>query len=253
MKGPAARTITAVVVDYYTRSATRRLVEDLRTQPGIAQIIVVDNSGDSDYAAEWPLDGGFELSVASTRQGYGAGANLGARVAEGELLLILNSDLRVVSGEFASMAESIDAADGVVGPLIVDPQGFPQRDAWGLLPAVVPAGAASEPRWITGACMMLERDVFLDVGGFDERFFMYWEDVDLCRQLWEHQLRVRVDARVTLSHVGGLSQSSALEKYRHAARSRDLYLAKWSAPRITRLRARARRVTRTAYPRGKGS
>jgi GT2 family glycosyltransferase len=86
------------------------------------------------------------------------------------------------------------------------------------------------------------------VGGFDPRYFMYWEDVDLCRRLWqEHGLTAAVCPTVVVRHQSGHSQGSEADRFARAARSRDLYLATWGAPWTHRVRARLLGVGKRAY------
>jgi GT2 family glycosyltransferase len=101
-----------------------------------------------------------------------------------------------------------------------------------LLPAPLPdTQPASSVDWVSGSCVLVQREAFNDIGGFDERYFLYWEDADLCRRLrnagWT--IRFRPDARVV--HVG--AQSSRTVKplaIRAFHRGAFLYYATHVAP-----------------------
>ena len=101
-----------------------------------------------------------------------------------------------------------------------------------------------DPEWVSGACMLVRRDAFEAVGGFDEGFFLYCEDTDLCRRLWKAGHRVRFEPAAEVHHVEGAS-SGAGETRPIAARSRVLYARKHFGPRR---RVSRRSVSYSARP-----
>jgi GT2 family glycosyltransferase len=149
----------------------------------------------------------------------------------------------------------------VAGPRILDPDGAVQGSARGdpdmftglfgrtgplraLLPflpvarrnVVVEHSAAVGERsvivdWVSGACLLARRDVFLAAGGFDERFFMYWEDADLCRRLRHRGFHVRYVPGATAVHkVGQSSRTAKRASIRAFHASAYLYYATHVAP-----------------------
>src|SRR5262249_53331643 len=73
--------------------------------------------------------------------------------------------------------------------------------------------AYSEPHavdWVTGACLLVHRSALEDVGGFDERFFVYGEDKDLCARLWAAGYEVAYEPSVVCGHVGGAGSGASL-------------------------------------------
>src|SRR6185436_15786996 len=79
------------------------------------------------------------------------------------------------------------------------------------LPArdLVASGVESAPvDWVMGAAMLIRREMFTAAGGFDERFFLYWEDADLCRRLWQRGWSTRYVPRARVTHAGGASARS---------------------------------------------
>lgn len=246
-----APTIGAVVVDYYTKELTLQLIKDLGKSVDV--IVVVDNTGDSDYSSSWQLPRGVRLIANSARGGFGSGVNLGAQSLPGvDVLLILNSDLRLLSGNLHALARRmIEAKLGAIAPLIVDGDGNRQTDAVGVFPSNIlnlrrkPANVA--PDWITGACILTPFDVYQSVGGFDERYFMYWEDVDYCMKLHELGMKVGVGDDAIVMHASGASEKRCSSRYRHASVSRDLFYRIWRLNRVERVALRTASVAKLRW------
>jgi GT2 family glycosyltransferase len=180
---------------------------------GDVEVIVVDHSSEPASAAalrsRYPW---LQIMEAQQNPGFAAGVNRAARAAAGEYFLLLNPDCLVNDDVVHVLAEWLNRHGdvGVAGALVREPDGsiqpsarrfpnlttgFAGRTTWmsRLWPGnpwtrrnLVAADAAAEPAvvdWVTGACMMIRRRAFEAVGGMDERFFLYWEDADLCMRL----------------------------------------------------------------------
>ena len=194
-------------------------------------MVVVEN-GDP-RAARQALAGLSVPLVATGRNlGYGAGANRGvAASGDSEYVLVCNPDLRVHTGAVARLVAALDERPSwaIVGPRLVDPSGveypsvrrFPSMlDAAGhaLLALVRPDNRFSRryrdavgdvPRavdWVSGACICVRRDAFEELGGFDESYFMFAEDMDLCWRAHQAGWEVGVEPRAEVTHVQGVSR-----------------------------------------------
>ncbi|MDT8325694.1 MAG: glycosyltransferase, partial [Bacteroidota bacterium] len=162
-------------------------------------------------------------------RGYGFACNRGADIARGAFLLICNNDLELRGNPLAALTErsAQQASVGVVGPLLRFPDGRFQL-SWGSFPTLYSefferrrqrqsrhgGGSDLERReatsrvvrpvdWVTGACMLLPRRAWDSVRGFDERYFFYFEDVDLCMRLRRQGWDVLYDPSVEVLHHGG--------------------------------------------------
>jgi N-acetylglucosaminyl-diphospho-decaprenol L-rhamnosyltransferase len=205
--------------------------------------IVVDNqSTDGSERAVHSFADRVSLVPAGSNLGFGRAANLGASRTDAARLLFVNPDCRLAAGCLEPLQAELDAHPrcAIVAPLVLNEDGSPQGNARGdptmltglfgrttvltrLFPRagpvrrniVVPgrgdaaAGSSSVVDWVSGACFLARRAAFSAAGGFDERYFLYWEDADLCRRLraggWT--IRLRTDARAT--HLGSRSSRTA--------------------------------------------
>jgi N-acetylglucosaminyl-diphospho-decaprenol L-rhamnosyltransferase len=223
-----------VVVNYESGPALLHCVEGLRAE-GPAELVVVDN-GSADGSGRQLHDRfpDVEVVVPGRNLGYGAAANRGVAATTAPAVLVCNPDLEVRPGALADLAAALAADPGcaLVGPLIRDPAGerypsarqFPGLvDAAGhaLLGIFAPdnrftrsyqkadlggAGPGTEVvDWVSGACFLVRRAAFEQVGGFDEAYFMYAEDVDLCWRLGRAGWRVAYVPAAEVTHLQGVS------------------------------------------------
>ncbi|GGC69254.1 glycosyltransferase family 2 protein [Chelatococcus reniformis] len=236
-----APSATAVVVAWNSAEALPACLEALAAN-GIAAI-VVDNASDDDTAGVAEAHGARFLRN-RRNEGYGRANNIGVRAAETELVLIVNPDCLLDRGAAAALIEAAgrypDA--GLLAPRIVEPDGrvFFQRRSL-LSPYLTnPTGALHLPEgdccapFLSGACLLLRRQLFLGLGGFDEQIFLFYEDDDLCRRVADsgHAL-VHVDGAVARHGRGRSAAPQPGRVFRtrwHQAWSRAYVSRKWALP-----------------------
>ncbi len=226
--------IAVVVVNYESGSVLASCIASLRAE-GPAELVVVDN-GSTDGSVD-ELRQRFpdvKVLLPGRNLGYGAGANRGVAATRSEFVLVCNPDLSVSPGVLMELTKVLqtDPTAAVVGPLIRTPEGerypsarrFPSMiDAAGhaLLGQFVPNNPFTRAYqesdlaldletvrtvdWVSGACFLVRRSAFEQVGGFDELFFMYAEDVDLCWRLGRTHWKVAYAPRAVVTHVQGVS------------------------------------------------
>lgn len=164
----------------------------LGSLPDDAEVIVVDNASGDDsvqVAASYPT----RLLSLPENLGYGRACNLGAEAASGDYILFMNPDVRFEAGTIAKLTEAAerypDAA--LLAPRLIKPDGSivfqdtsilcsPQHDK--RKPKHLPVADCCVES-MSGSAMFCRRKAFLDLGGFDERIFLYFEDDDLCRRV----------------------------------------------------------------------
>lgn len=213
------------------------------------------------------VDDRLTVIASPTNGGFGSGANRGAAASTGDTLLFLNSDAAVRAGASAMLAAQVarDGGNGLAGPRLFGVDGVIQRSA-GLLPRpddlviralglhriahrlsgipllrgaiarqpmsveyeqAIEAAAPIETSMVSGACLAIGRRAFEAIGGFDERYFMYFEDADLCRRVTEAGWPIRYVPSAEVDHIGG---ASAPGDYRFGplhGPSMVVYLKRW--------------------------
>jgi N-acetylglucosaminyl-diphospho-decaprenol L-rhamnosyltransferase len=223
--------VACVVVDYHADDALAACIDSLLAND-VRDIVVVEN-GEVDSSAT-ALDGREVVLVEPGQNlGYGRGVNRGAAATgPAKYLLVSNPDVVLHDGAVAAMRSYLEAHDevAVVGPRILRPDGtvYPSQR---LFPNIWLAGAHAllaplwpnnpvtriyrSPRpdgtvdWVSGACFLVRRDVFEQIGGFDERYFMFAEDMALCWQVRARGYSVACTPEAVVTHVEGLSRQRA--------------------------------------------
>ena len=229
--------VGAVVVSYNSAAYLPDCVRSLRSE-GLTDVVVVDNaSSDGSVDAVRAADAGVRVVQTGANLGFGAAANRGVADCSGDYVLVLNPDTVVEPGTVKALSEALDRDPGlaVVGPRMENPDGtvypsvrrFPDLPvAFGhaFLGLVWPANPytrnyrmldwnhdrpVSDVDWVGGACFLVRRTAFDVVAGFDEAYFMYVEDVDLCWRLGRAGWRIGYEPAGRVVHVLGGSSRQA--------------------------------------------
>lgn len=197
------------------------------------EVIVVDYESDPRRLAR-AVDGSVAVVTLprADNRGFAAGVNLAVARSQAPFLMLLNPDT-IVEGPVIRILESWLTAHpdaGVAGARVLNEDGtvqpsarrFPDvstvlggRTTWlsrrfpknwlSTRNLVVPQATPVDVDWLSGSCLMTRRDIFDAVGGFDESFFMYWEDADYCRRVGEAGFRCVYVPTPPVRHVGGAS------------------------------------------------
>lgn len=222
--------VAAVVVSYNVRDLLLQCIASLRAD-GIERIVVVDNAS-RDGSAEAAREAGVEVLALPTNLGFGSGANRGVDRTDTPYVVICNPDLEVEPGATKALVDVLEREPdvGVVAPRIETPDGRLYPSARTFPDLVDAAGhaflhffwkdnpfsrrykmddwdhdSAADVDWVAGTHLVVRRRAWDRVGGFDEGFFMYLEDVDLCWRLKAAGWRTRYEPRARVVHAIGRS------------------------------------------------
>jgi N-acetylglucosaminyl-diphospho-decaprenol L-rhamnosyltransferase len=259
--------LSAVLVNYNAGDELRRALQSIADEMhGQAwEAVVVDNAsidGSPSVVAEFaPL---ASLVANTDNIGFARAVNQGLAVTTAARVLIMNPDCRLVAGAIAALGAELDQHEfcAIAGPRILNPDGSVQGSArgdpdmltglfgrTGVLGRLMPwAGVARRNvvsdaairsgypsvvvDWLSGACILARRDALARVNGFDERYFLYWEDADLCRRLRAAGYHVRYVPGATAIHrVGHSSRTVRAAAIRAFHTSAYLYYTTHNAPR----------------------
>ena len=264
MTDPATPTVSAIIPHYGAAAPTRVLTRALLAQTGtssLAQVIVVDDCSPEPFVPDAP---GVDVVRGRPNGGFGSAVNSGADVSTGDLLLILNSDLEISRSFVADfVAASQPWMPAVTSPRVMDRGGveawtgrhFPrvhqQAAEWltplarwrsrGHLHDLVGRDTRSHRAasdvpvdFVVGAAMLIPRELFQEVGGFDERFYMNSEEADLQYRLRHLGIPSVALRTPTVVHAGGGSSDPARRRAWVVA-SRLTYAEKWGHPRALRI------------------
>lgn len=244
--------VTAIIVSYRSRASIPAALEVARAshERGLLDCIVVDNDGTdgtADYVrSEHPW---ARVVESGANLGFGRGCNLGIAESRSPYVLLLNPDAVLPAEGLEALHRFLEQNPraGLVGPAILEPQGRLQQAGGLLTPVRLVLGAAGRqlPRrsvepgaapfrtdWLCGAILLIRRRALEELGGFDPRFFLYYEETDLCRraleagwELWavgeavgRHTLAASSDADSVAMVHGCIAE--------HYYRSRFYYLVK---------------------------
>lgn len=225
--------ISVIIVQYNNSRLTHTAIKSFRKYHVYNyEIILVDNGSTEQSAVEFAKDiPNLKLICLDKNLGFGKANNLAVQKSLGDILLFLNNDT-VTTSEFLSKIEtefSKDSSIGIIGPKVFNPDGSLQL-SHGNLPSVLIEFAdkllyslfdkknklllnyikkkytkKELTGWVTGAALFITKKLFLELNGFDESFFMYFEDKDLCKRVNDSGKKVVFFPESSLIHLRGAS------------------------------------------------
>lgn len=221
--------LSIIILNYNTRELLDACLSSIfnNTKGLTYEAIVVDNDSN---------DGSVELVKKKYPQalliqnqknlGYSAGNNIGVKKAQGNYILLLNSDTQIIGDSLNIMVKSISDHKqvGILGPRIVHPDQSPQKSVGNFysLAMITLAmfggeklgwGRRSPEKfcfadWVSGACLMVRKEVFEEIGYLDEKLFMYMEEVEFCYRAKQKGILTAYEPKASIIHKNlGSSQS----------------------------------------------
>jgi len=240
--------ITVSVVSHAQGAQAGLLLHDLRRYCGavIARVIVTCNVPESLPFA--PGDFGFPVEVIANARPLGFGANHNRALARcaSDWFLIVNPDVRIASDVLTALLALAEERDAILAPQEVDATGQPLDGVRGPITPLEllrrrllrrPAAPPARGGWVKGMFMLARTEALRQVGGFDERFFMYGEDADLCARLMLAGWQVRHAPQVPVTHHW---QRGSRRSWQHLRWHLSSLLRMWRGSTFWRYRALVR-------------
>lgn len=247
--------LSIIIVNFETPDYTLQCLRSIYEHPPSCgfEIILIDN-GSSDGSLELIRREMPEVICIETGSnlGFARANNLGINNARGEYVLLLNSDTKVLDRSLDDLLGYLVAHPdiGAAGARQLDGEGRLQL-AWGDFPNFFSEilrkvmhrrlslndlrvrdyleqryAGSSEVDWVSGSCFLARRHAFFDAGLFDEHFFMYFEDVDLCRRIKDKGWKIHYKSDTTIVHYGGISAKKNILRVLLEHRRSQLYFTR---------------------------
>lgn len=218
MRAMSPASITAIIVTYNSQAVIGPCVEALEAQ-GVATL-VVDNAS-RDQTRTIARDKGATVLASETNLGFGVANNRGAEAATTDWLLFINPDAVVQDHAIERFLEAVETYPhaGLFGPRIYEEDGSYFFQPRSILSTylkskhsgkIVPSGDACVPA-LSGACMLIRRELFHTLGGFDPNIFLFFEDDDLCRRVVDQGYPILYVHEAVVTHLRGKSSTPNLK------------------------------------------
>jgi GT2 family glycosyltransferase len=225
------KTVSIIIVNFNGADHTRTCIASLfryHSREHLDVIVVDNHSSDGSVeilAKEFP---DVRFIRMEENKGFGSANNAGVNLALCERLFFVNNDTIFIEETITALEKALrsDTKNGIVGPKLLNEDRTFQL-SYGTFPTIVseyrmkqsmsaptkhdPYGNEAAPRevdWVTGAAFMMDKAVYEAVGGFDERYFLYFEDIDLNKKVRNTGYTILYIPSVQLIHLGGRSYGS---------------------------------------------
>lgn len=237
--------LSIVIVNWNTKDVLKQTIESILRETKLFEyeIVVVDNASSDESVSmirkEFPS---VVLIESKTNKGFAWGNNVGLLAAKGEYIILLNSDTIVLEHAIEKLVQFLDEHPDVmmIGPKLLNKDGSFQAACRRNLPNPKNAflhlfgggkggykrnddpDVSGPTEAISGAAMMIRREVYEKLGGLDEQFFMYAEDLDYCKRVADQGWKTYYLADAHITHLGGEST-----KQRKSKSINDFYETMW--------------------------
>jgi len=239
--------LSVIIVNYKSADFLKKCVDSIYDRINSAvpfEIIIVNN--DIEEKLEMILENKAEIKIINNHKnlGFGAGNNVGAKLSQGEILLFLNPDTEIISLEIEEAFKLFEKNEelGVAGSRLYSRDG--EIEKWsagyefGILDLIKnnlglsrnkkfwQKGNLVEADWVSAAALFIRKEIFQKIGGFDENFFMYFEDMDLCKRVKKAGKKILYQPNFSIKHIGGKSYPEKKVQKADYYRSQEYYFKK---------------------------
>ena len=204
------KTVTASIVSHGHGKLVSGLFEDLMRYPEVGKVMITQNVPEE---IDYGINERLRFRVNKQPMGYGANQNGAFRDSSAPFFCVLNPDIRFKKNPFPELLASFNNPSvALVAPKIITPAGQVEDSArkFPTLRSLVSKAVGrnngtyfklnSSPDWVGGMFMLFRSDVFREIGGFDEKFFLYYEDVDICWRLRQKGYEIKLVPSVEVIH-----------------------------------------------------
>lgn len=227
--------LSIIIVNFNTKDLLSRCIKTITTDGGLSgyhwEIIVVDNGskdGSVSYIKNQKLNSkNIQIIQNTENAGFGRANNQGVKVAKGKYVLFLNTDIEVLDGAIGTLMKFISSSEhiGIAGGKLYNKDGtaqascgpfyslavtfvmlFLRGDKWGI--TRYSPSHKQRVDWVSGACFIMKKDDFSSLGGFDEKIFMYMEEVEFMYRARMMGLHIWFDPMARFIHLGAATSNT---------------------------------------------
>lgn len=249
MTEPCLQLITVSIVSHGQGQLVSGLLEDLACCPNISAVVLTQNIPEDDIPCPASLQQRLRVIRNEHPRGFAANHNQAFRFCKTSMFAVLNPDIRLRDNPFPQLARTLEmGSGGVVAPGVRNPKDGLEDSArnfptllrllcklMGLGDGrILTEGATPQDvDWTAGMFLLFPASVYSELEGFDEGFFLYYEDVDICARIWESGRRVILHPGVTVIHFAQRASRRKLRYMKWHCSSMIRYLVKhaWRLPR----------------------
>ncbi len=252
--------ISAIIVSYKSANLLQKCVKSVADVAN--EIIIVNHSPKEDLSELLNTSDKVKIYIRPNR-GYAAGCNYGAKMSSGDYLLFLNPDVLFKEGSLKILSKTCKQYRTAVAPKYLNSDGtfqpgtrkFPElqhifvsrtspfkklfkksstlKDYFGLNLSEETEPVKLVDRFPLGGCFIIPRELYEELGGFDERFFLFFEDADFFKRLYEFGKHAIYEPRSEIIHLQGFSRKhTSFKSEWHKGKSFYLYLEKHSRQKV---------------------
>jgi len=239
--------LSIIIVNYRSEHYLDKCIASIYSESRCQQfeIIVVNNDQETDLrqiAKKYP---GIEICNHGKNIGFGAACNYGAKRASGKILLFLNPDTRFLNDYVGVVLNKIAVNEknlGIIGPRLITDEGEVQEWCTGKdltvrqliknnfwiteSKKIWESKAEIFVDWVSGAALAIKKEIFEEIKGFDEKFFMYGEDLDLCKRTRDLGYKILYYSTASILHSGGKSRENPIRQKIQFYKSSLYYMIK---------------------------
>lgn len=240
--------ISFIIVNYKSRQYLKDCIDSLRAKiSDLDWEVIVVNNDDKDLTLRPEFENTHILNHCAN-DGFAKACNLGASKAQGDILFFLNPDTRILTDNFAEIKKCflLRKDVGIIAPRLLTENRKSQRwsagfeiNLWNILKNnfglitdknLWNVSTETQASWVSGAAMAIRSSLFKNISGFDENFFMYFEDADLCKKVSSAGKIILILPEIQVLHLGGRSTSDENQQKIAYYEAQDYYFKKNTSP-----------------------
>lgn len=231
-----------VIVNYKSEAYLNQCIASIYAEcEGINKEVIISNNDNVEslikIKKKYPE---IEIINNTTNIGFGAASNAGAKQARGKYLFFLNPDTQLVSFKYEQFQKELvqNNETGIWGAQVLTQEnrqqkwtvGWREVDLWDLWKNNISFFNQKQSQttlfWVSGAALIVKKEWFGKINGFDEKFFLYFEDVDLCKRMRKLGKKIGHTKNIQIKHKEGGSQKNKIKQKKEFYLSQDYYFRK---------------------------